>query len=391
MNSPETQSDSSSQETYFDPEVMDTSEQEFSASLETHSGPSFVLDSPDSSPHKTETANFTQNVERRATPPSTDDKQDVGGRASRPSSADAEDPAIASSRTQDSPEIVDDEPSPSDWRDQVSAKVKQYKTLKPRAERYPSLQLQFDPVVPWKSNKSAFTGDREEFLASPQTDFPSPTLQPEPPISYPVSTEATARVLEFPRPGMLPFNRDELAEPVIDRPRIIEAPELLPPPPALGGMLIEPIRDPDTTREPGVDMPLQTSPLCRRVYAGMIDGLLVAGATAIFGYMFLRFNPLLPQLPVTAEVAVALTMTLWFAYQAAFLIFCGTTPGLRATRLNVARFDGGPVSRNLRRWRIIASALSFVSLGLGYAWIYLDEDQLSWHDRITKTHLAPKK
>src|SRR6185437_7482311 len=145
MNSPETQFDSSSQETYFDPEVMDTSEQEFSASLETHNGPSFVLDSPDSSPHKTETANFTQNVE---------------GRASRPSSADAEDPAIASSRTQDSPEIVDDEPSPSDWRDQVSAKVKQYKTLKPRAERYPSLQLQFDPVVPWKSNKSAFTGDR---------------------------------------------------------------------------------------------------------------------------------------------------------------------------------------------------------------------------------------
>jgi len=26
---------------------------------------------------------------------------------------------------------------------------------------------------------------------------------------------------------------------------------------------------------------------------------------------------------------------------------------------------------------------------LGYAWTFLDEDQLSWHDRITKTHLAP--
>ena len=37
MNSPETQSDSSSQETYFDPEVMDNSEQEFSASLEVRS------------------------------------------------------------------------------------------------------------------------------------------------------------------------------------------------------------------------------------------------------------------------------------------------------------------------------------------------------------------
>jgi uncharacterized RDD family membrane protein YckC len=391
MNSPETQSDSSSPETYFDPEVMDTSEQEFSASLETHSRPGFVIDSPDSSPDKTETANFTQNAERGASPPSTDDKQDVGGRASRPSSADAEDPAIASSRTQDSPEIADDGPSPSDWRDQVSAKVKQYKTLKPRAERYPSLQLQFDPVVPWKSSKSAFTNDREEFLASPQTDFSPPAFQPDPPISYPVSTEATARVLEFPRPGMLPFNRDELAEPVIDRPRIIEAPELLLPPPALGGMLIEPVREPEPTREPGVDMPLQTSSLARRASAGAIDALLVAAAAAVFGYMFLRFNPSLPQLRITAELAAALSVTLWFAYQSAFLIFCGTTLGLRATRLKVSRFDGGPVSRNLRRWRVVASALSFVSLGLGYAWIYLDEDQLSWHDRITKTHLAPRK
>jgi hypothetical protein len=37
----------------------------------------------------------------------------------------------------------------------------------------------------------------------------------------------------------------------------------------------------------------------------------------------------------------------------------------------------------------LASFLSAASLGLGYAWCFLDEDQLSWHDRITKTHLAP--
>src|SRR5256885_7513424 len=136
MNSPETQSDSSSQETYFDPEVMDTSEQEFSASLESGSA-SFVVDVPEISPKKTEAANFTeaQNVGRRASLPSTDD-------------------AAIASKTEDNPDISGDEPSPADWRDQVSAKVKHYKTLKPRKERYPSLQLQFDTVVPWKSAKS---------------------------------------------------------------------------------------------------------------------------------------------------------------------------------------------------------------------------------------------
>jgi uncharacterized RDD family membrane protein YckC len=357
---------------------MDTSEQEFSASLEASANvPGFIVDSPENFAAAPDAA---ENLDRRAPRPSA---TNVATHAENYSDRPGDQEQYSSSSQTETE-------SAADWRDQVSAKVKHYKTLKPRKERYPSLQLQFDSVVPWKSDKSPLAAERAEFLASPQTDFPSPTFEPEQSFPYPVSHEATARVLEFPRPGMLPFNPDELAEPVIDRPRIVEAPELLPPPPALGGMLIEPVREPEPERQPGVDMPLQTARLSRRIFAGAIDALFVAGATAIFGYMFLRFNSSLPQIRLAAEVGAALAMTLWFAYQASFLIFCGTTPGLRATRLKISRFDGGPASRNLRRWRVVASALSFVSLGLGYAWSFLDEDQLSWHDRITKTHLAPK-
>jgi uncharacterized RDD family membrane protein YckC len=370
MNQPETQSDSSSPETYFDPEVLDTSEQEFSASLEHQAaGLEFVVDSPDNS----------ANLERRAPRQSITDET---------AHSDA-DPALA--QTEGHPAFSAAEPSGSDWRDQVSAKVKHYKTLKPRKERYPSLQLQFDTVVPWKSDKPCFAAESDDFFSSSTAESPQPLTEPEPWVPYPVSTEATARVLEFPRPGTLPFNRDELAEPVIDRPRIMEAPELLPPPPALGGILMEPSAEPELEREPGVDMPLHTASLARRVFAGVVDGLLVVGALAIFGYMFSRFNTSLPPMRAVAEMAAALLGILWFAYQSAFLIFCGTTPGLRATRLKIARFDGTPATRNLRRWRVLASFLSFVSLGLGYAWSFLDEDQLSWHDRITRTHLAPRK
>lgn len=355
MNPPETQSDSYQQETYFDPEVLDTSEQEFSASLETSGEPPVVhcLGTTDTAAHP-----------------------DSG-------------PALT--KTEDHATISGDEPPGSDWRDQVSAKVKHYKTLKPRKERYPSLQLQFDTVVPWKSDKPFFAAESADFLASSQADFPPPIADPGPRVSYPALTEATARVLEFPRPGTLPFNRDELAEPVPDHPRIVEAPELLPPPPALGGILIEPSSQPEPERQPGVDMPLQTAGLSRRVFAAAVDGLVVVTALAIFGYMFLRFNSSLPQMRVAGEMAAALLGILWFAYQSAFLIFCGTTPGLRAARMQITRFDGTPTPRSLRRWRVLASVLSFVSLGLGYAWSFLDEDQLSWHDRITKTHLAPRK
>jgi hypothetical protein len=60
-------------------------------------------------------------------------------------------------------------------------------------------------------------------------------------------------------------------------------------------------------------------------------------------------------------------------------------------RLELARFDGTATSRSLRRWRVLASYLSAASLGMGYAWVFLDEDVLCWHDRITHTYLAPRK
>jgi hypothetical protein len=45
----------------------------------------------------------------------------------------------------------------------------------------------------------------------------------------------------------------------------------------------------------------------------------------------------------------------------------------------------------MRRWRVLASFLSAASVGMGYAWVFLDEDSLCWHDRITHTYLAPRK
>jgi hypothetical protein len=72
------------------------------------------------------------------------------------------------------------------------------------------------------------------------------------------------------------------------------------------------------------------------------------------------------------------------------LVYSGSTLGLRLARLELSRFDGSPAGRSLRRWRVLASCLSAASLGMGYTWVFLDEDSLCWHDRITHTYLAPK-
>lgn len=371
MNQPESQFDSDPNETYFDPEALDSSEQEFSASLETASrSPDFVVDTSQNSISPT----------NGAASRTTDHGDEHGTSAESLGDADADQFSGGSSEHSQ---------ADSDWRDLVSAKVKHYKTLKPRKERYPSLQLQFDSGPSWKLDEVPRPAvDRASFVA-PRADAP-PVHEAQPDVRFEVTTEATARVLEFPRPGLLPFNKDELAEPVVDRPRIMEAPELLPPPPALGGILIEPVRGIEPERQPGLDMPLKTAGLARRIFAAATDGVLVAAGLGIFGYVFLRFNSSLPQARTAAEVTVALLGILWLAYQSSFIIFCGTTPGLHAAKLRIAKFDGTAPARKLRRWRALASILSCASLGLGYAWCFFDEDQLSWHDRITKTHLAPR-
>jgi uncharacterized RDD family membrane protein YckC len=373
MNPPEPQPEPepASNEIYFDPDDVDASEQFFSASLEpATTRPEFVIDDSDTA---SDPSNAPQGNEQLS--------GDVGRQAS-----------VQSDDASSENEPGDSEAEPSsdpDWRDLVSAKVKHYKTLKPRKERYPSLQLQFDPPPVWRFDPPASArGEQVPFIPDP----PSPALDNEPRFIPQPTTETTARVLEFPRPGMLPFNRgDELADPVVDRPRILEAPELVPPPPALGGILIEPVQQPEPERQHGLDMPLHTSPLPQRAWAASIDAIVVAAALAIFGYIFLRFNSSLPPLRTTFAIGLALFAVLWFAYQYALLTYSATTPGLRLARLHLAHFDGQPVSRHRRRWRVLATLLSFVSLGLGYAWCFFDEDQLSWHDRITRTHLAPAK
>jgi uncharacterized RDD family membrane protein YckC len=188
-----------------------------------------------------------------------------------------------------------------------------------------------------------------------------------------------------------PVPLDELAEPICYQPRILEAPEVAPPPPAMGGILIESVREPENDKRPGIDVPLQSAPLGRRMLAGAVDGVLVLGAFALFACVFFKMTALAPPRLQIVEATLAFSALFWAAYQYLLLVHAGTTPGLWIARLRLSRFDGSPVSRRLRRWRVLASWMSGFSLGLGYAWGFLDEDALCWHDRITRTYLAPKK
>jgi len=392
MNPPETQSDCSPETQYFDPEQPDNSEQEFAVSLEEKiSAPRFVVESADQPVAHvgvaiTETKLQLPEIDAAIMPP--ENAAAENGAVISTSEDSAVEIALSTAEQSLNEKAASEETSETDWRDLVSAKVNSYKSRRPRKDHYPSLQLQFD------ADHRRQRPDVQDFsfaLSHTETDQPQHSEKPSasgnsaPPVIF----EATARILEFPRSSASFATSDELAEPFIDRPRIVEAPELLPPPPALGGILIETEREPEPERRAGFDMPLRSAPPERRALAGAFDGLVVGVAVAIFGYISLRIIGSTLPWQAQVEIVAGLIAVFWPAYQYAFLVFCGKTPGLRVAGLRLQRFDGGSASRSLRRWRVIASLLSAGSLGLGYLWCFLDEDQLSWHDRITRTHLAP--
>jgi len=319
-----------------------------------------------------------------------DDEVDDSQSAPEECATDSPEPALEPLQ----PTLIPAENNDS-WRDEVADRVNRYRARRrPRAPRYPSLTLKFEssgtrsPRFPASEPASlatnqalAFDSSQEIFAAAPNSAA-APVLQPP---------AEPGKVLEFPRSLTLPSRPlDELADPVFDRPRILEVPDVAPPAPALGGILIEPEPERVEEKRPGFEMPLQPARFSRRLGAAAIDATFVVAACALFGYIFFRVTKIIPPLPQTIETSVILSAVLWVSYQYLCLVFAGTTPGLKLAKLHLHRFDGSPVPRRLRQWRLLTSLLSGISLGLGYAWCFLDEDQLCWHDRITRTYMAPK-
>jgi uncharacterized RDD family membrane protein YckC len=74
-------------------------------------------------------------------------------------------------------------------------------------------------------------------------------------------------------------------------------------------------------------------------------------------------------------------------YHALFFWFSDATPGMRAARIALCTFDGEDPTRRAVRRRLGAMLLSGCPLGLGFALAALDEDRLTWHDRMTKMYL----
>jgi uncharacterized RDD family membrane protein YckC len=264
------------------------------------------------------------------------------------------------------------------WRQEVASRVDAFcaRRGRKRVPRTPSLSLDFERAA--------------RATAAAHYAVPEPLVDPGPePPSEP------SNLIEFPRPQEPPLALEpasyveELAEPILDKPRILDAEE--PSGLLFGGegrpaITLEPPPEPHAEDEAAPAG--QSASLARRIFAAALDALLVITATALFTAIFLRMAASLPRSRMALMLAAAVPVFLWAAYQYLFLVHAAASPGMRLAGLRVRTFDNLPARRSQRRWRAIAMVVSGLALGLGFLWASIDEDGLCWHDRITRTVLS---
>jgi len=149
--------------------------------------------------------------------------------------------------------------------------------------------------------------------------------------------------------------------------------------------------------------PLQPASIGRRVLAASINAAILLAALAAFAIavvavashtipgragLSLHAAILRTGLPLNlAPAALAGTGALLFLlYQALFFWLSVATPGMRCARIAFCTFDDENPSRAAVRRRIFAVLLSACPLGLGFLWAAMDEERLSWHDRLCRIY-----
>ena len=91
---------------------------------------------------------------------------------------------------------------------------------------------------------------------------------------------------------------------------------------------------------------------------------------------------------LSAAVYASTFAIVYLQYFALFTVFGGTTPGMMMRSLEVVSFSGEPPTARQMLLRSAGYILSAGTFFLGFFWAMWDEDELTWHDRLSRTHLS---
>jgi uncharacterized RDD family membrane protein YckC len=257
------------------------------------------------------------------------------------------------------------------------------------------------PVESFVGGATAPAYDASEFDAGQmhvREELPVPSIiVDEPEVEDEVEKKPVSNVIIFPRMAVEPPlavipAEDELADPVFDRPRILDVPEDIVP--SVQGNLFteihleEPEEEFEPQRAPEFEVPLRASPMLSRMSAALMDWLVVWAATMVFAALTWKSLYALPHNKFTVPLLMLIPIALWAVYQYLFLVYGGRTLGMELTRLRLTSFDGGVPSWKQRKKRALHTMLSLGVVCMGYLWAIVNVDHLCWHDAASRTYVV---
>jgi uncharacterized RDD family membrane protein YckC len=127
-----------------------------------------------------------------------------------------------------------------------------------------------------------------------------------------------------------------------------------------------------------------------RMIAAAFDVSMVLIAVGIFLSIFFLSGGLIAMTRQTVPFFVGVTAVVALFYRMLWCLADGDTPGMRFAGLRLVDFDGRSPDREQRGLRQVAGLLSLLSAGLGLVWALVDEENLTWHDHISKTFPTPR-
>lgn len=293
------------------------------------------------------------------------------------------------------------------WREEVTLRVKGHRARHRRSDTA-SLELNFPDEEPppvaapslARLRATLSVSDHDALTARPEVSIAQElSARPSVHVASDLAQETLRRrprkIIRFPKyptvdtaPHTPLITEMELAEPVVESPRILDAPpaeqmELLP---SFAGLHLEDV-GPANPSLHDLDLPPRPAPLNQRLAAGLVDAAVVVSALALFCATFFKLAETALPFRLAMITLLGAGLLLWSVFQFLFLVYGRQTPGMRATHIELFAFQGEPAPVKARRVRVLALGLSAISVGLGFAWTLIDEDTLGWHDRISQTYL----
>jgi uncharacterized RDD family membrane protein YckC len=125
-----------------------------------------------------------------------------------------------------------------------------------------------------------------------------------------------------------------------------------------------------------------------RRHALLIDAGCLAFAYGAFLALFGSLGGHFTFSKLSATVCFFTFAFVYLQYFSLFTVFGGSTPGMMVTGIQVASFTSDTPTPRQYLLRALGYLLSAGTCFLGFLWVLWDEDELTWHDRLSNTYLA---